>query len=351
MSIKNPGKPSSPAQFKANQLEATMRARNELVEAAQSMLGDKIGIPAPPRVGDFKAPEVKPVHVPLPPPEAFVDEAREKARAQAEADALEYEAQMRAFQQAGGQPVDNRDFVIQRNSPPQAPPKPPLLQAVAEKQQSQATPQAREKTPHPLLLALKKEFGLLPEETPIKVQFADHVWSFSRLSPEMMLTVANIVGSIANTTIDIEQHMRQLAACSAIVAVDDVPLWQVVGIEPEADLVKNPMFPASNVRKLASIRFYNSLHSEFDSKLLDEIERAYFNKVDAKFEVSSYLAYETGSKKTKWTCPVDGCDHIIFKERSVDAEGKYLPYFCEVHGAPMQDEKPEDLREKLNPLA
>lgn len=333
------------AEEHAKNIQEQMAQRAAAVEAFGATLGNPVdfsaGVPTGPapaaRTGTTKQAPPSSVYIPTPPPEEVDEdaEAQAQAQAQAEAEEADYAA---AMAEAGKRPkpVNPADFRSKKQ--------PPLRKPLGL---------ASKKPKHPLLAQLHTEFGLGIEENPaIDVQVADHKWSFVPLSPDLIALAARAADTMSETASEHNIRAKQAAVCFSVVAIDDIPTWEVLGLEPtERDDISQPRVPRGPLRQRAAVGLYGEMVSGLTNRLLDALYEAYMAKVDPAGRVKSYTAYEK-QEHIVWVCREPDCTHQISRPRRYDDERNEQSYFCELHGAelfPVDSTKPR-IDEDLGPL-
>lgn len=334
---------------RAAQIADNMKKQEELQQAAIAALGSKrVGIPDSPSVGSFKQPDVPRVHIPMPPKEAFLDEERnrlelerQKLHSQVTQPAVsdaEYEAALR----------DVRAPTPEQAQLPGFPPNPQPRRTVIPQDIT-----IGRKGEHPLIKALKADFGIVQEaDKPYEVKVAGHTWGMVKISPDMSLLAHEVARELADSALSLLTKTEHISTCASIVSLDGVPLWEVLGIEPKAEQLEHGKFlPAPSIRRLQTLRLYDFLNTTLEDSVIDQLTKAYKDKIDTSSLVLGYEAYEPETeRRSEWFCEVEGCDHKLFKKKILAVDGTYKPFFCEVHGVPMKEVPSEDLKEALNPL-
>jgi hypothetical protein len=328
------------AQGHAKTLEAQQEARNAAVSILGQPLGQPLDLnPGPPpaaRVGDFKAPPKSNISAPQH-PLATQREEEEQSKREADADRQAYEDEMRTAGVPMPPAADPQQFQSrQATRPPRAPVKP-----------------GAKKPQHPLLQQLRHEFGIgSDEKPPLDVRVADHVWTFTPLTPDLIALAARAADSLSETASEHSLRAKQAAVCFSIVACDGVPIWMMLGLEPGSkDNVDFPLIPKGPIRRMAAIALYGELTDNLRNRLLEALYEAYTDKVDPEEEVASYMSYEAVDH-VLWLCPEKDCEHKFHKPHRYDAQERELPYFCELHGTVMMDSATTRPRidEDLRPL-
>ena len=202
---------------------------------------------------------------------------------------------------------------------------------------------------HPILQQLRVDLGLDTQKT-IDLTIADHKWSYYPLTPEMT-TLAMRIADMGSTEPTERTLLQQYAGvCCSIVAIDGTPLWEVFSIEPEKDDdVSHPLVPKGRIRQRAALALLQELMTNSKLGVLQSLLEAYNDKVDPEGVVKGYTEYTT-EKYYKFTCSVEGCDFHIVRSKRFDDANRELAYYCELHGAILNDAPVTDLKEGLSPL-
>jgi hypothetical protein len=286
-------------------------------------LAEKRPMPAPPAPGTVREP-VRP-NVPVPrPPEYDMREEAERAQREAEAQRT---AHARALQDAG---VPGPGFGPGPQDPGGPGGRPAGLDVQAVR--------SRKRPVHPLLAQLRHEFGVAGDQKPtVDVRVADHTWTFCQLTPDMIALAARMADTIAVTASEHGIRSQHAAVCCSVVAVDGVPVWQVVGEDPgPQDDVTFPLVPRGNIRQRAAVKFFAELIDGMKFRLVEALYEAYVAKVDRAESVRGYTSYEQVDHVT-WVCTTLDCDHRIVRARRYRDDGTAVYPFCELHGSPMVD--------------
>jgi hypothetical protein len=326
------------AQEHAQTVEAEMAARSSAIAEVGQKLGMPIdfsqGIPMgppQPKTGTVKEPVRQRIVIPKP-PEVTRAEEEELSKQEAEAERVQYENDMRAAGIPVGPPPNPADFQSKKTK----------REAVV----------GRKKPPHPLLTQLRHEFGIgSDQKPPVDVKVADHVWTFVPLTPDLVSLAARAADSLAETIGEHSLRAKQAAVCFSIVAVDSVPVWLMLGLEPtDHDNVSFPLIPKGPIRQNAAVMLFGELTSGMKNRLMDALYEAYMAKVDPEGSVASYTSYEK-TDHVVWVCVEPDCEHKFSKPRHYEGDQE-LPYYCQIHGSVMIDvstTKPR-IDEDLRPL-
>lgn len=243
---------------------------------------------------------------------------------------------------------DSDSSVTMRGNPP---PVEPSRQQVRHQARQEAKKSAASRDAHPILRQLRADLGLDNRST-IDVTVADHVWSFTPLTPEMT-ALAFRIAEIAST-VDVEKALIQeyAAVCCSIVAIDHEPVWKVFDLAPEkGDDVTNPMHPKGRLRQRQSLTLLTELMTNMQIHVLAELMKAYDAEVDSSGEIRGYTYYK--NDHYKYICLVDGCEFNIHRPKRFDSDNKELPYYCEIHGDALELATPDGvapLSEITDPL-
>jgi hypothetical protein len=198
-------------------------------------------------------------------------------------------------------------------------------------------------------MQLRIDLGLDTQKT-IDLTVADHLWSFYPLTPEMT-TLAMRIADMGSTETTERALLQQYAGvCCSIVAIDKTPLWEVFSIDPEMDDdISHPLVPKGRIRQRAALALLQELMTNSKLGVLQSLLEAYNDKVDPEGAVKGYTEYTT-EKYYKFTCSVEGCDFHIVRSKRFDDSNRELAYYCELHGAILNDAPVTDLKEGLSPL-
>jgi hypothetical protein len=328
------------AQEHAKALEDQMAARNAAVSVMGQSIGEPMdfrpGPPPPARTGDVKAPPrsnlAAPVH-----PLISQKEEEEQSRIEAEAQKASYEQDMLD----AGMPVRPAQQVNPASFGSRKPAAPQKLRA--------------KKPQHPLLQQLRSEFGIGSDDKPPQdVRVADHTWTFVPLTPDLIALSARAADTLSETVSEHSLRAKQAIVCFSIIACDNVPIWEMLGLEPsDRDDVSYALIPKGPIRRQAAIGLYAELTDGMKNQLIERLWEAYKVKIDPEEAVASYTAYEA-TNHVLWACREPECEFQINKPRRYDAKERELPWHCIEHGTELfavSESKPRVDEELQDPLA
>lgn len=214
------------------------------------------------------------------------------------------------------------------------------------KQKAQPKPQAPEPQVnaqehraqvHPVMERLRARFGLRDIGT--KSETIDGIkFTFRKYSQEAYQKfVLNRVILNSESNIETEAEGAQKSdfacVCIAIVAIDDVPVYEVLNVyvDPtEAVLLeRNPLQPPTGVVLRTAIELYPWLQAMMIPEFANTLVSVYAS-------LFPDVEVETGNEE-HWiyTCSKPNCDHRLTKPPRRDVTGKDHGYFCCMDGAPM----------------
>jgi hypothetical protein len=233
----------------------------------------------------------------------------------------------------------------QQGMPPGAPPQqmppgypPPqdyLPQDYAPQQQMPQQPPIpqRPKKDHPLLVDLKRELGLRSEKYD-DFELGGHLWKMGTLSAGDAAMASRVADAMSGSPSEYNVRINIAMACLAVVAVDDVPTFEVFGVVvPPTIIVEDPLMPPPEIRMQAFFHLYDWVINDTKGGLGQRLWDIYSEEIDDKSFVASYMDNRDKDIVT-FACPSKGCKY----ELSIAPEfsnGKMNPVYCQHHGVLM----------------
>ena len=224
-----------------------------------------------------------------------------------------------------------------QQAPPQAPPGyPPQGYPQQQSVPTQVTqqPPAQPKRDHPLLADLKRELGLRSEQYE-DFEVGGHLWKMSALSAGDAAMAARVADSLSGSPTEYNVRLNIAMACLAVVAIDDVPAFEVFGVTvPPTILVEDPLAPPQQIRLQAFFHLYDWVINDTKGGLGNRLWDIYSEEIDDKSFVSSYMDNRDKDIVT-FKCPSQGCTHELSTAPEYE-DGNMKPPFCQHHGVLMQ---------------
>lgn len=187
------------------------------------------------------------------------------------------------------------------------------------------------KNEHPILGALRRDFGIDAIET-TDVEVGGHTWTLGALDARELGFITRLADQFAITFSERDIITHGSIAAVAVRAIDGVPTYEVFNVPIEPGLViQNDLIPPRHIRMAASMKLFEFLMEESKNGLVRSLFEAYEDKMDDKDEVTSYLN-DPDKPRYRYRSP-DGSEFVDFPR--VDNNGKELPYFCRNTGAKM----------------
>jgi len=225
----------------------------------------------------------------------------------------------------------------------QQPPPPPRQQQRQAPQQEYYEPVRQAgvvaKAQHPVVLKMLERFGihqtkkhildLYPNDDGDKISY-----TMTLVPEELSMWCLNEARNKQVTEGDMSSvsWYNHLLACSSVVAIDDVPVWQLFDVQPQPyELQKmgdDPTKMTVRLRKECARKLGHMLWSE-TQPISDKLFEFYDSKINNKIKTSNDKDLEGTSRHV---CPMDGCSTVEFLKATEDAQGNITPYYCKVHG-------------------
>jgi hypothetical protein len=239
-----------------------------------------------------------------------------------------------------GTPIleDDAEEAIPPVPPPPAPKKRPTTQ-VSQQQLRMGTSQVPQMSQHPIFQKLYGSFGLSKTKKHyLHVEAADGALfkcTMVLLSEELGIYAGQVATdkAVMGGQIAMNAWMRVMVAALSLTAIDDVPLYQVMGVMPisgELEVLQmDPYNPPTRIRKAAAISFADKLMTEL-SYLAEALFDYYEEKISLDGKIRTSLDRERESTR-KYVCPVDGCSIVERLEPQFQEDGMPIPYYCKIH--------------------
>lgn len=197
---------------------------------------------------------------------------------------------------------------------------------------------------HPVLASLLKNFGLKKDEVHKNIiRYTDGSGAVTFLQTEYeesletwAIQEGRLRAKIVGETEGMDWYQTLLASLS-VVAIEDVPVYEVFGIElfemEKHKISQNKYDISERVRKISANQLAELLVTKlngFTEKLLE----FYASKVKKNILESSI----DDEKKNfeQYICPQEGCVETLYLEPRRDHSGMELPYYCKIHGVVME---------------
>lgn len=214
---------------------------------------------------------------------------------------------------------------------PQAPAAPAMAAPVAQ-QPMRGTGYEEPKKEHPLLQSLKRDLGVEKISTE-DVEVGGYKWTLAMMDATDMAYAHRLADALAMTSTERELYFKTACASVAVRAVNMVPVYIMFDIKVSG-AVANPLHPDRNTQLQAAGALFNFLNSTTPGLPVTLFE-AYQERFDSHFELKSYLN-DAEHPRFRYVCTTNGCTEAIVKwPRYVDGTHEHLPYYCSLHGTPM----------------
>jgi hypothetical protein len=156
----------------------------------------------------------------------------------------------------------------------------------------------------------------------------------SALSAGDAAMAARVADSLSGSPTEYNVRLNIAMACLAVVAIDDVPAFEVFGVEvPPTIIVEDPLAPPQQIRLQAFFHLYDWVINDTKGGLGQRLWDIYSEEIDDKSFVASYMDNRDKDIVT-FQCASEGCQY----ELSVAPEyenGNMKPPFCQHHGVLM----------------
>ena len=230
-------------------------------------------------------------------------------------------------QKRTAQPPPQKARVQQQKQMHQQPPS-PAIEQVAKKYQ------------HPVLKRMLEKFGLQAQKKfELEIYSKDGtkqkytltatpddiiIWALSVAQPKILTDGEAVATS----------WFQMVQICSSVVAIDDVPIWQIFGVNTtqseQNDLSKDPFNISSRIRKTTGLELAHVLWTD-TQPIGDKLYEFYMGKILPTIKLTSSYDKE-GSGLVRYMCPLDGCTEYIFEKPKLDEAGHPQPFYCKLHG-------------------
>lgn len=228
--------------------------------------------------------------------------------------------------------VDDHDALVGEgigsDSPPPSPP-------VQPQKPTPKTHPGEVKVEHPVLTSLKLDLGIEHVKAH-DVSIGGHKWTLATLAPAD-LARASRIADLTDTMTERQLTYQSAIAAHAIVAIDEVPVYLVFGIEvPPGLTVTDHLRPQKSIRYFAAARVYDFINDDTRTQLPQRLYDAYQDKCDEQGGVASYLD-DADSLRVRFKCPEEGCSHELYiVPRMQPGTGDVRLPFCQWDGVPME---------------
>lgn len=217
-------------------------------------------------------------------------------------------------------------------------------QPVQSQQQPEVEIPLSKKPKHPVLQKLLKRFGLKKAEKYDLEIFADNSVDRTKytmtLLPDELNTWALAQAQkkaieIGETAVGV--YFEHLVVCSAVVAIDDVPVWRIFELKPESweaeELVEDQLNLPSRMRKACGVQLAELLWSE-TRPLTEKLSDFYQNKILNKRKITSSFD-EENEGTNRYVCIQDTCAVVELLKPEIFPDGKEQEFFCKLCGGPL----------------
>jgi hypothetical protein len=266
-----------------------------------------------------------------------------------------------AMAERGVPPQRNPEIPPQQvQAPLQQPqtPYPPQQQRQAPPQPEQQDPAAQEffapKSPepqfippgkrakHPVIQKLLKRFGLKKAE-----RYKLEIYSEDQQTEYLMTVLPDELNAwalaegkkkaIALDDVTIGVYFEHLVVCTAVIAIDSVPVWRLFDIKPESweaeDLIEDTLNIPLRMRKMCGLQLAELLWSETMS-LTDKLSDFYQNKILDKHKLkSSFDAENEGTYR--YVCVRDECATVEIMQPETRPDGTEQNFYCKYCAGPL----------------
>lgn len=195
-----------------------------------------------------------------------------------------------------------RDFGVRVETPVSAPTPVPVAQpapvAAPVLVQAPKIFGAQPISGHPILQKLRQDFGIdnIPVE---KVDINGTVFTMRVLDNSSVTYALRVADSLSLVPRENALNLRTALTAFSVLAIDGTALWEIfeVGIETSQQVLVegrvrpsfDPMNPPQNIRALGASMFMDWLNNSATSSLIDELWKAYTEKVDPKSSLGELL--------------------------------------------------------------
>lgn len=181
---------------------------------------------------------------------------------------------------------------------------------------------------HSVLTQLRRDLGIDRVERK-HVIVGGHRWTLQSLTHADVAAAARLAERLSTSVLEHQIYYQAAIAAHSVVAVDDVPTWQVFSVDvPAGASLSDPYRPPRGVRSLAAQFLYDFILDDTRTQLAERIHEAYLDQCDKDGAVESYLD-EPGHARVKLACITEGCTHELIERK------RTKPYHCKYHGTPM----------------
>ncbi len=269
-------------------------------------------------------------------------------------------AQMAVTAGQGGELPDDRDAVLAAHGVPGGPqqppggpgqPPPPGGHGGGPGGGPGATAPIIEPDPNPpvehtILTKLRQDLGLETVKTR-DFDIGGHKWTMTLLAPKALALASRLADTLSEGATEFQMTMQSAVAAYAVVAIDQVPTWQVFGVTPPPGVnITNPLNPPGHMRYLAAARLFGFIHEGSRTQLPQRLWDAYNEEIDGRGGVASQLDQ---NPRMRFRCQEEQCGHELFiPPRYKPGSRDVILPFCRWHASPMKITAAE---ESENPLA
>lgn len=189
---------------------------------------------------------------------------------------------------------------------------------------------------HPVLEGLLRDFGLKTygvKTVELEAPYNGYRWSFRKYSREQLNYALSVASNSALSAEAMESRLRTTTMAISLAALNDVPVWEVFGVDTENAAITDTMYPPNSVAILAAGRVVDFLDEHTDSGLADTLWERFVDLWPADGE--TMIPSQVEAKVYRHKCPVSGCAYYVDKEPEYvnKVSGEIKTGFCPEHGA------------------
>lgn len=181
---------------------------------------------------------------------------------------------------------------------------------------------------HPVFDSLLRDFGLHDE---IKFDvYKGHKFSFRQYNAEQNTFCISLADSLSSSAMEYSERIRHSLVCVSLVAIDDVPVYEILG-QTAADygFALPDRFAIPSKMSMLLVEPLRALFLEkFSPNVIMDLWAIY----DRLFPTAIVDQTDEEGEKWRFKCPVKGCTHSIDAVPEIGSDGNPRPHFCPQHG-------------------
>jgi len=198
---------------------------------------------------------------------------------------------------------------------------------------------------HPLLESIKRKLGV-SQSLDIKViEYNDIKWGITKVDTRDGTLISELINkdtSIENiATMQLDDFYKAATVSIALRTVDDIPLYEVMGLDTKDFVIKDKLNPPRALKKEAASKFISILLSATDNS--GTLEYLY-SKYESFSGSDSNLSE---SNVSSWVCPT--CGRTIKEVIQYDSDNREKLFYC-MYDASVMD-RLEVVKENELPLS